>query len=132
MRLLLNACFGREVERTLSKAGHDVAFAADLGLGEAQDPQVLGFASENGRVCVTLDAGFTRPEWPEEVVVESHPGIIVLRVTGQRMEAYGQVLLRFLASTSDQDFTGTIFVVRRNEYERRTRSETAWVELPLV
>jgi predicted nuclease of predicted toxin-antitoxin system len=132
MRLLLNACFGREVERTLSRAGHDVAFAPDRRLGRADDPQILLVSSKERRVCVTLDDGFKRLQWPEEVASPPHPGIVVVRVTGERMDTYGQVLLRFLNATGGEYFSDTIFVVRRNGYERRSRDRTEWVDAALL
>ncbi|MBI3988513.1 MAG: DUF5615 family PIN-like protein [candidate division NC10 bacterium] len=132
MRLLLNACFGRVVERTLLQVGHDVVFAPDRGLGDADDSRILALAHGERRICITLDDGFKSPAWPAELTIASHPGIIILRITDQKMDTYAQILLRFFKATQGQDLADTIFVLRRDGYEQRTQSGIIWVPVQLL
>lgn len=42
----------------LAQLGHDVALAADLGLAQAEDAELLRMAREDSRIFVTRDRDF--------------------------------------------------------------------------
>lgn len=72
------------VATVLRVAGHDVALARDEQLGGADDERLLGVATSEGRVLVTLDLDFTD--------IRRHPpqaaaGIVVFRLHAQTLAA---------------------------------------------
>jgi predicted nuclease of predicted toxin-antitoxin system len=57
-RLLLDQGLPRSTGRLLAAGGWDVVHASEIGLGHADDSEILHRARAEQRVCVTLDADF--------------------------------------------------------------------------
>jgi len=131
MRVLLKACFGRAVVNILAGAGHDVAYAPDLGLGRPSDPEVLQAALVADRVGVTLDDGFKQPEWADQPGVVSHPGIGMVRITNQNMQGYGTIVERLLVAVTDWALRDSVVAGRCDGYEHRRPSGTVGVPVAL-
>lgn len=60
MRFLLDQDVYAATARFLAGLGHDVAQAAQMGLAEATDVQLLAVAQEQGRILVTRDRDLGR------------------------------------------------------------------------
>lgn len=57
-RLLLDQGLPRSAAKRLREEGWDVVHVGDVGMSRAQDEEILAFARQENRVCVTLDADF--------------------------------------------------------------------------
>lgn len=57
-RVLLDQGVPRDAAVTLRNLGWDVMHAGELGLGAAEDSEILTRAQSENRVCVTLDSDF--------------------------------------------------------------------------
>jgi len=74
VKLLIDNCFSRHLAAILTAAGHDAAWAGDLG-PDPGDEEILALAFAAGRVLVTRDADFG------ELIVQQrkpHAGMIRL------------------------------------------------------
>ena len=57
MRLLVDENLSR-VARLLREDGHDAAHVIEVGLGNTDDPLILGAAADDARIIVTADTDF--------------------------------------------------------------------------
>lgn len=55
MRFLIDANLPRSLAELVSKLGHDVQFARDVGLGTAPDQEIAAHAQKTGAAIVTRD-----------------------------------------------------------------------------
>ncbi|MGO9947279.1 MAG: DUF5615 family PIN-like protein [Steroidobacteraceae bacterium] len=94
MRFLIDANLPRAVIAALERAGHQVEFARDVGLGAAPDEQIAARARESGAALLTRDMDFAdvRRYPPDQYF-----GIVVVRLpdTAVALEIV-HVLERFL------------------------------------
>jgi predicted nuclease of predicted toxin-antitoxin system len=58
IRLLLDQGLPRSTGAHLSALGWDVIHVGDVGMSQATDDEVLAYARQENRICVTLDADF--------------------------------------------------------------------------
>ena len=58
MRLLIDENLSPRVARLLREAGHDAAHVVEVGLGNTDDPVILGAAADDARIVVTADTDF--------------------------------------------------------------------------
>jgi len=58
MRLLIDENLSPRVARLLREAGHDAAHVVEVGLGDTDDPFILGAAADDARTIVTADTDF--------------------------------------------------------------------------
>ena len=58
MRLLVDENLSPRVARLLREAGHDAAHVVEVGLGNTDDPLILGAAADDARTIVTADTDF--------------------------------------------------------------------------
>ena len=72
-------------------AGYEVQRAADVGLAQASDVQLLEYARREGRVLLTRDKGFGSLVFVKQ---REHRGVILLRVTPETLEAVEVATLR--------------------------------------
>jgi predicted nuclease of predicted toxin-antitoxin system len=75
----------------LNLKGWDVVHVSDIGMSRADDVDILVWARENRRVCVTLDADFHTHLALQGVAA---PSTIRIRIEGLKAEAFAQLLLR--------------------------------------
>ncbi len=94
MRFLIDANLPRAVIAALERAGHQVEFARDVGLGSAPDEQIAARARASGAALLTRDMDFAdvRRYPPDQYF-----GIVVVRLpdTAVALEIV-HVLERFL------------------------------------
>jgi predicted nuclease of predicted toxin-antitoxin system len=72
-----------EAVRQLQKKGVDIIHCGDVGLSDADDRELLRYATQNGRVMVTCDQGFEgyHTEWLK--LEHEHAGIVYFRMLDQ-------------------------------------------------
>jgi predicted nuclease of predicted toxin-antitoxin system len=77
MRFFLDANLPRSAVSALTKLGHQVEFARDIGMANARDEEIAARARETQAALVTRDMDFAdiRRYPPEQ-----HAGIVVLRL----------------------------------------------------
>lgn len=95
--------------------GHDVVAAAQLGLSQADDSDLLRVANEQGRVFITRDRDFGGLVF----VRGEGPGVIYLRVLPSTLNAVHAELARVLAACSPQQLTESFVVVEPGRHRIR-------------
>lgn len=87
-RILLDQGLAPRAAAILCEQGFDAVHVADIGLYRADDAEILQFARDNSRVCVTLDHDFH-----SHLAATGHgrPSVVLLRVQG--LDAIGQAAL---------------------------------------
>jgi predicted nuclease of predicted toxin-antitoxin system len=93
--------------RFLSGLGHDVVTAAQLGLAQAEDAELLRIAGEHSRIFVTRDRDFGGLVF----VQGGGTGVIYLRLLPSTQHVVHAELERVLTLYSEQDLQGSFVVV---------------------
>lgn len=116
MRVKLDENVSASALVPLFEAGVDVNTVADESLVGADDPAVLGAASREGRVVVTMDRGFgdVRAYPPG-----SHGGIVVLRMDQQAPRRIAEAVSQLVATVELADLAGCVSVWRDGELRVR-------------
>jgi predicted nuclease of predicted toxin-antitoxin system len=99
----------------LSGLGHDVVRAAQLGLAQAQDAELLRVAHEQGRIFVTRDRDFGALVF----VQGSGPGVIYLRILPSTQNAVHVELERVLTLYSEQEIQASFLVIEPGRHRIR-------------
>jgi predicted nuclease of predicted toxin-antitoxin system len=87
-RILLDQGLAPRAAAILREESFDAVHVAEVGIDRADDAEILQFARDESRVCVTLDHGFH-----SHLAVTGHgrPSVELLRVQG--LDAAGQAAL---------------------------------------
>lgn len=93
MRFLLDQDVYAATSRFLRRLGHDVACAAEIGLSQASDQQLLELAQEQDRILMTRDRDFGTLVFLNEIGA----GVIYLRMLPATQEAVHRALAGFWA-----------------------------------
>ena len=101
--------------RFLSGLGHDVVTAAQLGLAQAEDAELLRIAQEQGRIFVTRDRDFGGLVF----VQGGGAGVIFLRMLPVTQNAVHAELERVLALYSEPELQGSFVVVEPGRHRLR-------------
>jgi predicted nuclease of predicted toxin-antitoxin system len=101
--------------RFLSGLGHDVVTAAQLGLAQAEDTELLRVAQEQGRLFITRDRDFGGLIF----VQGSGAGVIYLRMSPAAQNAVHAELERILTLYSEQELQGSFVVVEPGRHRIR-------------
>jgi predicted nuclease of predicted toxin-antitoxin system len=99
----------------LSGLGHNVVRAAQLGLAQAEDAELLRVAQEEGRIFVTRDRDFGALVF----VQGSGPGVIYLRIPPSTQNAVHVELERVLTLYNEQEFQASFMVVEPGRHRIR-------------
>jgi len=99
----------------LSGLGHDVVRAAQLGLAQAEDTELLRVAHEQGRIFVTRDRDFGALVF----VHGSRPGVVYLRMLPSTQNAVHVELERVLTLYSEQQLQASFVVIEPARYRIR-------------
>ena len=96
MRFLLDANIPRSAVEAVTKSGHQVEFARDVGLGTAPDVRIAERIRQTGAALITRDLDFSDVrQYPPE----QYSGIVVLRLPDHfTAPEIVTVLARFLAA----------------------------------
>jgi len=118
MRFFLDANMPRSAVSAVTKLGHQVEFARDIGMANAPDEAIAARARETQAVIVTRDMDFAdvRRYPPEE-----HPGIVVLRLPDDAVASeVVTVLERFVSDkTFLEHLLGRLAIVEPNRVRFR-------------
>jgi predicted nuclease of predicted toxin-antitoxin system len=96
--------------------GHDVVLAAQLGLSQAEDAEILQVAHDQGRLFVTRVRDFGALIF----VHGSGPGVIYLRILPSTQNAVHAELRRVLTLYQEPDLQGSFVVVEPGRHRKRT------------
>lgn len=99
----------------LSKLGHDVVPAAQLGLAQAEDAELLRVAQEQGRILVSRDRDFGGLVF----VQGGGTGVIYLRVLPSTQNAVHAELERVLTLYNEQELQSSFVVIEPGRHRIR-------------
>ena len=99
----------------LNGLGHDVVCAAQLGLAQAEDTELLRVAHEQERIFVTRDRDFGALVF----VQGGGPGIIYLRILPSTQNAVHAQLERVLMSYSETALQSSFVVIEPGRHRIR-------------
>ena len=95
--------------------GHDVVPAAQLGLAQAEDAELLHVAHQQRRIFMTRDRDFGAIVF----VQGSGPGVIYLRMLPSAQNAVHAELERVLTSYSEQELQASFVVIEPGRHRIR-------------
>ncbi len=101
--------------RFLCSLGHDVVTAAQLGLAQADDLELLRVAQAQGRIFVTRDRDFGGLVF----VLGSGAGVIYLRIVPSTQTAVHAELERILTLYDEQELQGSFVVIEPGRHRIR-------------
>jgi len=106
---LLDQMFDRIVRNTMRENGYDVLAVSEIGMATADDAEIMEWAMANSRTVITLDDHFG--DWAV-LPLSSHPGVIRLKVNPTTTKNTLNLLLPFLKSHHDKNFSNSLVIVR--------------------
>ena len=115
MRFLLDQDVYAATARFLSELGHDAVRIAELGLAQASDVELLGFAEKEDRILVTRDRDFGGLVF----VAGLGKGVVYLRVLPSTQGAVHAELERVLATYSEEQLRNAFVVVEPGRHRFR-------------
>jgi len=101
--------------RLLKGLGHNLVSAADLGLSQAQDGDLLRIAHEQQRIFVTRDRDFGALVF----VQRSGPGVIYLRILPSTLNVVHDELKRVLALYGEEQLRASFVVIEPGRHRLR-------------
>jgi predicted nuclease of predicted toxin-antitoxin system len=108
-KLLLDQMIDALVATALDQQGWDVVRVSELGLATADDGQILASAISQDRVLVTLDEHFG--DWAV-LPLESHPGVVRLKVSPTTSPNILALLVPFLNEHGNRSFADHLVIVK--------------------
>jgi predicted nuclease of predicted toxin-antitoxin system len=115
MRFLSDQDVYAATSRFLSGLGHDVATAAQLGLAQAEDAELLRNAQEQGRIFVTRDRDFGGLVF----VQGGGAGVIYFRLLPSTQNAIHAELERVLTLYPEQELHASFVVIEPGRHRIR-------------
>jgi predicted nuclease of predicted toxin-antitoxin system len=115
MRLLLNQDVYANTARLLRKAGHDVLLAAQVGLSQAEDEELLEAAQKQGRIFVTRDRDFGNLVFVKALGM----GVIYLRMLPSTQNAVNRELGEVLQKYSEGELSRLFIVIEATGHRTR-------------
>jgi predicted nuclease of predicted toxin-antitoxin system len=100
----------------LISLGHDVLTAADVGMSQAVDREILRFAATHSRILITRDKDFGSLVFSR---MFSHSGVILLRVTPLTLSDIHTELARFLSLQAEEVIQRSFVVVEKDRHRIR-------------
>jgi predicted nuclease of predicted toxin-antitoxin system len=96
--------------------GHAVARAQDVGLADAEDLEILRYATNHNLILLTRDSDFGILVFQQQ---EYSRGVIFLRVHPITLHAVHQQLLRVLAELTEAELYRSFISVEATRYRLR-------------
>jgi predicted nuclease of predicted toxin-antitoxin system len=115
MRFLADQDVYGSTMRLLASLGHDVATAAQSGLAQAEDSELLRIAHEQNRIFVTRDRDFGSLVF----VSGMRPGVVYLRILPSVQELVHAEFERVLAAYSEDELRDSFVVVEPGRHRIR-------------
>ncbi len=100
----------------LSDLGHDVVRAAELGLAQADDDELLRVARDQQRIFVTRDRDFGALVF----IQGGGPGVIYLRILPSTRNAVHAEIERVLRLYSERELRASFVVIEPGRHRMRT------------
>jgi len=100
MRFLADENFPRVAVAALEKAGHDVVWIRNAAPGST-DPEVLSFATREGRILLTFDKDFG--ELAAHAPLPAGCGVVLLRLPVPNSEAASERFAAQIGAREDWD-----------------------------
>ena len=115
MKFLADQDVYANTTRFLIGLGHDVVRAAELGMAQADDAELLRVAQVQGRIFVTRDRDFGGL-----VFIQGRgPGVIYLRILPSTLNAVHTELERVAMTYSEQELQASFVVVEPGRHRIR-------------
>jgi len=119
MRLLTDQDVYALTVRFLRERGHDVSTAAEKGMSQSADADLLRVAQAEGRVFVTRDRDFGGLVFVQELGL----GVLYLRALASTLQAVHAELGRVLTLYGEDELRGAFVVVEPGRHRvRREKS----------
>jgi len=116
MRILADQDVYAATIRFMIGLGHDVTRAADLGLGAAEDTELLRTARQRHHVLLTRDRDFGRLVYTGGMGA----GVIYLRMSPSTQDAVHAELRRVLTLNTDETLQRSFVVAEPGRHRMRT------------
>ena len=100
----------------LSDWGHDVLAASDIGMSRASDEKLLREAQQRNRILITRDKGFGSLVFLGNI---DCPGVILLRISPERMDDVHTELGRLLKENTEADLQKNFTTVEPEKHRIR-------------
>jgi predicted nuclease of predicted toxin-antitoxin system len=107
MKLLLDQDVYAATARFLSDLGHDAVRAAQVGLSQAEDEELLRVAQEQDRVLVTRDRDFGNLVFVKRLGA----GVLYLRILPSTQNSVHAELERVLSTYTEKELTRAFLVI---------------------
>lgn len=103
--IVLDQGLAPDAALALRQHGIDALHVSEIGLGRAEDADILGWARENDRICVTLDHDFHAHL---ALTGEGRPSVVLLRVQGLNSQAQAELIRVVLVRCEDSLSVGAV------------------------
>lgn len=112
MRLLLDQGTSPGTPALLEGHGHEALHLTDCGMSGAEDPDILAFAKQQGRVLITYDKDF-----PNLLASSGdiEPSVILLRVQGLRRKEEADLIADVLIHANNDLVDGSMVSVNQRK-----------------
>jgi predicted nuclease of predicted toxin-antitoxin system len=115
MKFLLDQDVYAPTARFLIGSGHNVVLAAQIGLSQADDDELLKTAQKQGRILITRDRDFGTLVFMKAMGA----GVIYLRILPSTQNAVHKELERILNTYSEEELAKAFVVVRLDGHRIR-------------
>lgn len=115
MKLLLDQDVYAVTARLLIDSGHDVVRAAEIGLAEAEDEELLKTAHKQGRIFVTRDRDYGNLVFVKGV----SGGVLYLRILPETRNSVHKELESVLQMYSENELQSAFVVIEANGHRFR-------------
>lgn len=102
-RILLDQGLSPGTATLLRAEGWDAVHVTEVGLDQAEDSEILDFARQDGRTCVTLDHDFHAHL---ALAQAGGPSVILVRLEGLRSRQQADLIRTVWAACADAIATG--------------------------
>jgi predicted nuclease of predicted toxin-antitoxin system len=120
MRFLLDQDVYAVTAKFLVDAGHDVLLAAEIGLSQASDEEILNTAQEQNRILITRDRDYGNLVFVRAIGT----GVVYLRILPNTVNAVHDELMRVLQTYSDVELATAFVVVEPDRHRFRKLSSS--------
>ncbi|MEK7400655.1 MAG: DUF5615 family PIN-like protein [Candidatus Poribacteria bacterium] len=116
MKLFSDACIYKATEKAIVDWGYDLETARNVGLADAGNGNILTYSISTGRILLTRDMHFSNILlYP----LDSHVGIIVLKIQPIWINEIHALLKSFLSTTSQDEMLQTLVIIDRSKWRLR-------------
>ncbi|NES21894.1 MAG: hypothetical protein F6K41_23965 [Symploca sp. SIO3E6] len=115
MKFLLDQDVYAVTTRFLVNAGHDLVLAAEMGLSQASDEEILRVAQEQKRLLITRDRDYGNLVFVRAIGT----GVIYLRILPSTVNAVHKELTRILHTYSEIELARAFVVVEPGGHRLR-------------